>query len=92
LRRIDRPVAEGLYRSRSEAIMDATRRFLERSAPSSPPELFIDSYITGALKPSEETSENIKEAFEKLRKDPEWRTRFGDTPEELMRKLRNRAA
>jgi len=92
VRRIDRFVAEGLYRSRSEVIVDATRRFLERSAPSSALELFIDSYMAGALKPSEEAPENLRQVFEKLRKDPRWRAQFGNTPEEIMRKLRSRAA
>lgn len=92
VRRIDRFVAEGLYRSRSEVIVDATRRFLERSTPSSALESFIDSYMAGTLKPSKEAPESLMQIFQKLRKDPGWRAQFGDTPEELMRKLRSRAA
>jgi metal-responsive CopG/Arc/MetJ family transcriptional regulator len=92
LRRVDRFVAEGLYRSRSELIVDATRRFLQRSAPTSGLELFIDSYMTGAVKPSKESSESLEELFQKLRKDSRWRAQLGDTPERLMRRLRSRAA
>jgi len=92
IRRIDAYVAEGLYRSRSEVIVDATRRFLERSTPASALEAFIGSYLTGTLKPSEEAPENLREIFQKLRKDPRWPGQFGTTPEEVMRKLRSRAA
>jgi Arc/MetJ-type ribon-helix-helix transcriptional regulator len=91
IRRIDRFVAEGLYRSRSEVIVDATRRFLEKSAPSTAIEQFIDSYMAGTLKPSENATENIRKLFEKLRKDPSWRVQYGNTPEEVIRKLRSRA-
>ena len=92
MRRIDRFVDEGLYRSRSEVIVDATRRFLERSPPSSALEDFIDSFLTGALKPSKGAEANLGRLFEKLRKDPQWRRQFGTSPSEIMRKLRNRAA
>jgi len=92
IRRIDSFVREGLYRSRSEVIVDATRRFLERSDPSSPLELFIDSFLIGALKPSKEADTNLNQLFEKLRKDARWRTHFGNTPDAVMQKLRNRAA
>ncbi len=92
MRRIDKFVSEGLYRSRTEVIVDATRRFLERSAPTSPVELLIDSYMHGALKASEEGEKDLEEIFEKLRSDSGWRAQFGDTPEEVMRRLRSRAA
>jgi Arc/MetJ-type ribon-helix-helix transcriptional regulator len=92
LRRIDGFVHEGLYRSRSEFIVDATRRFLERSDPSSPLELFIDSFLNGAPKPSKEADTSLDRLFEKLRKDARWRRRSGNTPEEVMRKVRSRAA
>lgn len=91
VRRIDRFVAEGLYRSRSEVIVDATRRFIERAAPSSPLEAFIGSYMTGALKPSKEASSILNHMFDKMRKNPTWRSHFGNSPEEVMRKLRSRA-
>ena len=92
IRRIDKLVGEGLYRSRSEVIVDATRRFLERTAPSSPLELFIDSYLLGEPKPTNSSELALKQLFEKLRKDPRWRVRFGNTPDEVMRRLRSRAA
>ena len=92
IRRIDGFVHDGLYRSRSEFIVDATRRFLERSDPSSPLELFIDSFLIGALQPSKEAGANLDRLFEKLRKDSRWRGRFGSTPDDVMRKLRSRAA
>jgi Arc/MetJ-type ribon-helix-helix transcriptional regulator len=91
LRRIDRFVAQGLYRSRSEVMLDATRRFLERTAPIGPLELFIDSYLTGRLKSSSASTKKLEVIFEKVRSDPSWRVRFGSTPEEIMRKLRSRA-
>jgi len=92
LRRIDRFVSEGLYKSRSEVIVDATRRFLERSAPTSPLETFIESYLTGRVEPSKGAQESLEGMFEKLRKDLSWRTHFGDTPEKVMERLRSRGA
>jgi Arc/MetJ-type ribon-helix-helix transcriptional regulator len=91
LRRIDRYVSEGLYRSRSEVIVDATRRFLERSAPASPLEGFIESYLKRAVKPSKHAQKSLDRVFGKLRTDRSWHARFGDTPEEVMRSLRSRA-
>lgn len=91
IRRIDRFVDEGLYRSRSEVIVDATRRFVERSTPSSALELFVDSFLAGTLKPSKEANTSLDELFEKLRKDSSWRDHIGNTPDEIMRKLRSRA-
>lgn len=91
LRRIDRYVSEGLYKSRSEVIVDATRRFLERSAPASPLEGFIESYLKKVVKPSKHAQKNLDKIFEKLRNDRSWHTRFGNTPEQVMRSLRSRA-
>jgi len=92
VRRIDRYVSEGLYKSRSEVIVDATRRFLERSAPASPLEGFIDSYLKGRVKPSRHVQKNLDKMFGKLRADRGWHVLFGDTPEEVMRNLRGRTA
>jgi len=92
LRRVDRFVSEGLYRSRSEVIVDATRRFIERSAPSSPFEEFIRAYLTGKLEPSKRAEESLQILFEKLRKNRSWQTYFGDAPEEVMERLRRRGA
>lgn len=92
LRRIDRYVQQGMYRSRTEVILDATRRFLERSAPSSPLELFIEKYLGGKLKPTAEASERLDRIFDKLRSDEAWSEHFGRSPEEVMRRLRSRAA
>jgi Arc/MetJ-type ribon-helix-helix transcriptional regulator len=91
LRRIDGYVSEGLYKSRSEVIVDATRRFLERSAPASPLEGFIESYLRGRVKPSKNVQKSLHKIFGKLRTDRSWHARFGDTPEEVMRSLRSRA-
>jgi len=91
LRRIDRCVSEGLYKSRSEVIVDATRRFLERSAPASPLEGFIESYLKRVVKPSKHAQRSLDRIFGKLRNDRSWHARFGDTPEEVMRSLRSRA-
>lgn len=92
LRRIDKFVSEGLYKSRSEVIVDATRRFLERSSSTSPLETFIESYLAGRVKPSKQVQENLEDLFEKLRSRMDWRAKFGDTPEKVMKRLRSRAA
>jgi len=80
LRRIDRYVLDGMYRSRSELILDATRRFLERTAPSSPIEMFIGKYLEGRLEPVEDAKKRVNQILEKVRSDGTWRERFGTTP------------
>jgi len=92
VRRIDRYVLEGMYRSRSDLILDATRRFLERSTPSSPLEAFIGKYLEGRLEPMKDAEKRIDQIFDKVRGDENWRNRFGTTPEEVMQRLRSRAA
>jgi len=92
VRRIDRYVLEGMYRSRSDLILDATRRFLERSAPSSPLEVFIGKYLESRLEPVKDAGKRIDQIFDKLRGDETWRKRFGATPEDVMQRLRSRAA
>ena len=90
LRKIDRLIETGMYRSRSEVILDATRRLLERSTPPSPLELFVEKYLAGKVEPSQEAEEVISKLFEKVRADTEWRKSFGETPEEVMDRLRRR--
>ncbi|MEM2851386.1 MAG: ribbon-helix-helix domain-containing protein [Candidatus Bathyarchaeia archaeon] len=90
LRKLDRLVQEGLYRSRSEIILDATRRFLERSTPSHPLELFIDKYLAEKIEPSTDAIRVIDEIFGKVRRDEAWKIHFGRTPEEVLEKLRRR--
>lgn len=92
VRRIDRYMLEGMYRSRSDLILDAIRRFLERSAPSSPLELFIGKYMEGRVEPLKDAVKRVDQIFDKVRSDGTVRKRFGATPEEVMRRLRSRAA
>jgi len=90
LRKIDRLLEKGMYRSRSEFILDATRRFIEKSMPSSPLESFIHRYLMKKVKPTRESEKTINELFRKVQADVNWRKRFGETPEEVMDKLRKR--
>jgi len=90
LRKIDRLIETGIYRSRSEVILDATRRLVERSMPPSPLELFVEKYLAGKIEPSREAEEVVSKLFEKVRADAEWRKSFGETPEEVMERLRRR--
>jgi len=90
LRKIDRLIETGIYRSRSEVILDATRRLLERSMPPSPLELFIEKYLAGKIEPSREAEEAVSKLFEKVRADTEWRKSLGETPEEVMDRLKRR--
>jgi len=90
LRKIDRLIGAGMYRSRSEVILDATRRLLERAMPPSPLELFVEKYLAGKIEASREAEEVISKLFEKVRGDAEWRKSLGETPEEVMDRLRRR--
>jgi Arc/MetJ-type ribon-helix-helix transcriptional regulator len=90
LRKIDKFIQEGVYRSRSEIILDATRRFLEKSTPSHPLELFIDKYLAEKIEPSKDAIRIVDEIFEKVRRDETWKNHFGRMPEEVLEKLRRR--
>lgn len=90
LKRIDYLIEKGLYRSRSEVILDATRRFLEKSMPPSYLESFIEKYLAGKVARTTEAKERIDKLFEKMRMDTAWKKRFGETPEEIMDRLRRR--
>ncbi len=90
LRRIDAYVREGMYRSRSEVILDATRRFLQRASPTTPLELFIEKYAAGKIEPSKEATQIIDKLFTSLAADARWKERFGKKPEEIMGMLRSR--
>jgi len=90
LRRIDRLIETGMYRSRSEVILDATRRLLERAMPPSTLEFFVEKYLAGKVEPSREAEDLVSKLFEKVRSDAEWRKSFGETPEGIIDKLRRR--
>jgi Arc/MetJ-type ribon-helix-helix transcriptional regulator len=90
LRKIDRLIETGIYRSRSDVILDATRRLLERSMPPSPLELFVEKYLAGKVEPSREAEDVVTKLFEKVRVDAKWRKSFGETPDEVMDRLRRR--
>lgn len=92
LKKIDYLLEKGMYRSRSEFILDATRRFIEKSMPSSPLESFIQRYLMGKVEPTQESEKTISELFRKVQADVTWRKRFGETPEKVMEKLRKRQA
>lgn len=90
LKKIDSLIEKGLYRSRSEVILDATRRFLEKSMPASFLESFIEKYLAGKVERTPEAKERIDKLFGKLRTDTAWKKRLGETPEEIIDRLRRR--
>lgn len=79
-----------MYRSRSELILDATRRFLEKTMPPTSLEFFIQRYLLGKVKPTQESERIVSELFKKVQTDTTWMKHFGKTPEEVMKTLRRR--
>jgi len=59
-------VEKGVYKSKSEVIIDATRRFLERRRESSRIKKFIHDYLAGHIEKSKSSDKVIEEICENI--------------------------
>lgn len=86
---IERLVKKGLYKNKSEVVIDAVRHFLGGEKKSSIA-LFIEQQLIGKSEKSGYSKKELDELWEKLRKGEEWRKRFGDSADRVMATLRGR--
>lgn len=90
---IDELVRQGFYKSRSEFIVDASRRLLGRKIQKSRITKFVEEYLKGKVYRSEHGYEKVREICEKIRESEEWKKKFeGKTMEEVMAEVRGRSS
>jgi len=89
VRDIEEPVKKGLYKNRSEVIIDALRHFLG-SEKKSNIALLIERQIMGKSEKAGYSKEELEELWEKVRQGEEWKRRFGESADEVMATLRRR--
>lgn len=82
-------VKKGLYKNRSEVVIDAVRHFLG-SGKKSGTALVIEQQLIGKRGEPRYSKNEIDELWEKIRKGEAWKKRFGESPNEVMATLRER--
>lgn len=82
-------VKKGLYKNRSEVVIDAVRHFLG-SEKKSNIALLIEQQLIGKREKPRYSKKEMDELWEKLRKGEAWKERFGRSPDEVMATLRER--
>jgi Arc/MetJ-type ribon-helix-helix transcriptional regulator len=89
LQDVEELVKKGLYKNRSEVIIDAVRHFLG-SEKKSDIAYFIKKQIIGKSEKTGYSVEEIEELWRKVRQREEWKKRFGENADEVMATLRKR--
>ena len=82
-------VKKGLYKNRSEVVIDAVRHFFG-SEKKSGIALVIEQQLKGKSEQIGYSKEELDELWEKVRKGNEWKKRFGESPDEVIATLRGR--
>jgi len=86
---INELVKRGLYKNRTEVVIDAVRHFLGREKKSDIA-LLIEMQLIGKSEKPGYSKKELDELWEKLRKGEKWKKRFGESPDEVMATLRAR--
>lgn len=86
---INELVKRGLYKNRTEVVIDAVRHFLG-SEKKSDIALLIEQQLIGKSGEPSYSKKEMDELWEKLRKGEEWKKRFGESTDEVMATLRAR--
>lgn len=82
-------VKKGLYKNRSEVVIDAVRHFLG-SEKKSGISLVIEQQLKGKGEQTGYSKEELDKLWDKVRKGNEWKKRFGECPDEVMATLRSK--
>ncbi|MEA1998990.1 MAG: ribbon-helix-helix domain-containing protein [Euryarchaeota archaeon] len=86
---IERLVEDGLYKNRSEVVIDAVRHFLGSERKSNVA-LQIEEHLIGKSKMVGYSKEELDGLWAKVRRGEEWKGRFGKGADEVMITLRSR--
>ena len=86
---IEELVKKGLYKNRSEVIIDAVRHFLGSEKKSSIA-LIIERQLIGKSEKTSYSKNELEDLWDKVRKGEAWKKRFGESADEVMATLRKR--
>jgi Arc/MetJ-type ribon-helix-helix transcriptional regulator len=85
---IERLVEKGLYKNRSEVVIDAVRHFLGGGRKSDITSL-IEVQLIGKSEKVGYSKKEMDELWDKVRQGEAWRKRFGESADEVMATLRS---
>ena len=86
---IEELVKKGLYKNRSEVVIDAVRHFLASEKKSSIA-LIIERQLMGKSEKTSYSKNELEDLWDKVRKGEAWKKRFGESADEVMATLRKR--
>jgi Arc/MetJ-type ribon-helix-helix transcriptional regulator len=81
-------VKKGLYKNKSEVVIDAVRHFLGSEKKSSIA-LLIEQQLMGKNEKTSYSKEELEALWDKVRKGEAWKKRFGESADEVMATLRS---
>jgi Arc/MetJ-type ribon-helix-helix transcriptional regulator len=87
---INELVKRGLYKNRTEVVIDAVRHFLGSEKKSEIALLIEQQLIERKREKPSYSKKELDGLWEKLRKGEEWKKRFGESTDEIMATLRAR--
>ena len=92
LKNIEKLVQSGLYKNRSEVIIDAMRHFIGADRRESDIAAFIRLGLIGKsnMKAKGLTKADLERLWKKVRTKDDWKDLFGENPEQVMARLRGR--
>lgn len=82
-------VKKGLYKNKSEVVIDAVRHFIG-SEKKSGIAVLIEQQLKGQTGTTGCSREELDTLWNKVREDNKWKKRFGESPDEVMATLRLR--
>lgn len=86
-REIENLVKKGLYKNKSEVVIDAVRHFLGSERKSEITE-HIERQITGTPQKTGYSKKELEKLWETVQIEGAWKKRFGKTADEVMTTLR----
>jgi len=86
---INELVKKGLYKNRTEVVIDAVRHFLG-SEKKSDIALLIERQLIGKSEKTGYSKNELNALWDKVRPGEAWKKRFGERPDEVMATLRAR--
>lgn len=86
---INELVKRGLYKNRTEVVIDAVRHFLG-SEKKSDIVLLIERQLMGKSEKTGYSKKELDELWEKVKMSDAWKERFGESVDEVMATLRKR--
>ncbi|MEE8400750.1 MAG: ribbon-helix-helix domain-containing protein [Candidatus Hydrothermarchaeaceae archaeon] len=90
IKSIEELVQRGIYKNKSEVIVDAVRHHVVGAKERSDVSLFLRDDMRGKAERVGYSREELEILWRKVREGEEWKEKFGSTIEEVMHRLRGR--